>query len=304
MSYLAVDRCTGRVRVIPITLRIMAAAKVRDELRVRPGDRGCLSAKPRKIPIGPKSKSAAKADLVEVGKRLATLQEALFAQGVGGRDPRRVLLVLQGMDTSGKGGTIGHVCGLVDPQGLHIASFKKPTEEESTHDFLWRIRKQVPGPGMIGVFDRSHYEDVLIARVESLVSEEQWRSRYAVINTFEAELAAEGVALVKCMLHISREKQRERLLRRLTTPEKQWKYNPADLRARAKWDDYQAAYTDALASCSTDVAPWYVVPADRKWYRNWAIAHLLLETLEEMAPRPPKPDYDVKAEIAALKAST
>jgi PPK2 family polyphosphate:nucleotide phosphotransferase len=282
----------------------MAAAKVRDKLRVRPGDLGCLSADPHKIRFGPKSKADAKADLADVGERLATLQEALFAQGVGGHDPRRVLLVLQGMDTAGKGGTIGHVCGLVNPQGLRIASFKKPTVQETAHDFLWRVRRQVPEPGMIGVFDRSHYEDVLIARVESLVTEDQWRGRYAMINAFESELAAEGVTLVKCMLHISREKQQERLLRRLTTPEKQWKYNPADLQARSKWDDYQAAYAAALAECSTDNAPWYVVPSDRKWYRNWAVAHVLLETLQDMAPRPPKPDYDVDAEIAALKASS
>jgi PPK2 family polyphosphate:nucleotide phosphotransferase len=279
----------------------MAKAKVRDALRVTPGDRTCLEADPHGIPVGPKSKSAAAEDLAELGGKLADLQEALYAQGVAGGDPRRVLLVLQGMDTSGKGGTISHVCGLVSPQGLHITSFKKPTKTELRHDFLWRVRRQVPGPGMIGVFDRSHYEDVLIARVESLVPEPEWRARYKTINAFEAELAAEGVTLIKCMLHISKDKQRDRLVARLRTPEKHWKYNPEDLRARGKWDAYQEAYADALAKCSTEVAPWYVVPSDRKWYRNWVIARLLLETLTELAPRVPEATYDVAAELKKLE---
>ena len=157
-----------------------------------------------------------------------------------------MLLVLQGMDTSGKGGVIEHVAGLVNPQGLHIASFKKPTPEELAHDFLWRIRKQVPAAGMIGVFDRSHYEDVLVVRVNGLVPEQEWRARYGAIRDFEAELAAAGVTIVKCMLHISPEEQQERLLARLDDPAKRWKYNPGDVDVRGRWADYRAAYTDAL----------------------------------------------------------
>jgi PPK2 family polyphosphate:nucleotide phosphotransferase len=215
-----------------------------------------------------------------------------------------VLLVLQGMDTSGKGGTIRHVLGMVNPQGVHVASFKKPTEEERAHDFLWRIRRQVPVPGRIGVFDRSHYEDVLVARVDDLVPEEVWRARYGAIAEFERELSGQGVTILKCMLHISPQEQAERLLARLDDPQKRWKYNPGDLDAREKWPAYQEAYAAALEHCDSDVAPWYVVPADRKWYRNWAVAALLAETLDDLAPQFPPPDYEVDAERARLKAST
>ncbi|WP_374112011.1 PPK2 family polyphosphate kinase [Pseudonocardia sp. TRM90224] len=257
---------------------------------------------PRGRPTGPKDKASAAEDMAEVAARLDTLQEALYAEASGG-GTRAVLLVLQGMDTSGKGGVIRHVAGLVNPQGLHIASFKKPTDEERQHDFLWRIRRQVPEPGRIGVFDRSHYEDVLIARVDSLVPEVEWRARYAQINAFEAEIAATGVTIVKCMLHISPDEQAERLLARLDDPAKRWKYNPADLDARSKWPAYQEAYRDALRECSTDAAPWYVVPSDRKWYRNWVIASLLAETLAELDPQFPEATIDVDAERARVKAS-
>jgi PPK2 family polyphosphate:nucleotide phosphotransferase len=211
--------------------------------------------------------------------------------------------VLQGMDTSGKGGVIRHVAGLVNPQGLQIASFKRPTPEELAHDFLWRIRKQLPVPGRIGVFDRSHYEDVLVVRVDGLVPEPVWRERYRTIRDFEAELSAQGTTVVKCMLHISPKEQAERLLARLDEEDKLWKYNPGDLDARAKWPAYQQAYTDALRDTDTDVAPWYVIPADRKWYRDWAIASILVETLQEMDPRYPVTDVDVDAERARIAAS-
>ena len=275
---------------------------VRQALRV-PRDPDLTALDPRATPVGPDDKKAAAAAMVQLGERLAAGQEALFAEAAGG-GRRAVLLVLQGMDTSGKGGVISHVAGLVNPQGLHIASFKKPTADELAHDFLWRIRRQVPAPGLIGVFDRSHYEDVLVVRVNGLVPEKEWRSRYDAIRDFEAELAGSGVTVVKAMLHISPQEQQKRLLARLDDPAKRWKYNPGDLDVRARWADYRAAYTDALRETDVDTAPWYVVPGDRKWYRNWAVAALLAETLDELAPQYPAPDYDVVAERARVEAST
>ncbi|EWC61648.1 UDP-galactose-lipid carrier transferase [Actinokineospora spheciospongiae] len=266
---------------------------VRDALRVRPGSG--LHLGPRDTPVGPATKAEAADLLAATGERLAVLQEALYAES-----RRSVLLVLQGMDTSGKGGTVSHVCGLVNPQGLRVTSFKAPTRQELRHDFLWRVRKQVPPPGYIGVFDRSHYEDVLIARVQELVPREVWDARYFAINEFEAELAEAGTTVVKVFLHISPEEQRERLIARLETPAKQWKYDPADLVARSRWTEYEEAYRAALERCGTAAAPWYIVPADRKWYRNWAVASVLLETLEELAPTPPEPTYDVAAELARI----
>ena len=274
---------------------------VRRAFRV-PGDPDLTVLDPRATPIGPADKKAAAAAMGQLGERLDARQEALYAEAAGG-GRRAVLLVLQGMDTSGKGGVISHVAGLVNPQGLHIASFKKPTAEELAHDFLWRIRRRVPAPGHIGVFDRSHYEDVLVVRVNGLVPEPEWRARYAAIRDFEAELAGAGVTVVKAMLHISPQEQQERLLARLDDPAKRWKYNPGDLDVRARWADYRAAYTDALRETDADTAPWYVVPADRKWYRNWAVAALLAETLDELAPQYPPPDYDVVAERARVTAS-
>jgi PPK2 family polyphosphate:nucleotide phosphotransferase len=253
-------------------------------------------------PIGPRDKDAAAEDMIELAERLDRLQEALYAEAVGGGS-RSVLLVLQGMDTSGKGGVIQHVAGLVDPGGLQIAAFKKPTAEERSHDFLWRIRKQLPAPGRIGVFDRSHYEDVLVVRVDELVAEPVWRERYRTIRDFEAEISAQGTTVIKCMLHISAQEQAQRLLARLDDPAKRWKYNPGDLDARAKWPAYQQAYADALRECDSDLAPWYIVPADRKWYRNWAIASLLTETLAELDPTFPPAPFDVDAERARLAAT-
>jgi PPK2 family polyphosphate:nucleotide phosphotransferase len=258
---------------------------------------------PRARPVGPRDKAQAAEAMVDLDGQLDNLQEALYAEATGG-GPRAVLLVLQGMDTSGKGGVIRHVGGLVNPQGLQIATFKKPTEEELSHHFLWRVRRQVPAPGRIGIFDRSHYEDVLIARVDSLVPEDVWRRRYTEISEFEAELDEQGITILKCMLHISPKAQLERLVARLDDRAKRWKYNPGDLDTRSKWPAYQEAYAEALRRTDTDAAPWYVIPSDRKWYRNWAIAALLAETLAAVDPKFPKPDFDVDAERARLAASS
>ena len=239
-----------------------------------------------------RSNGEGKKALADLGDDLADLQERLFAEGInGGR--RSVLLVLQGMDTSGKGGVMRHAVGLVDPQGVRIKAFKAPTEEELRHDFLWRISKELPPAGLIGIFDRSHYEDVLIARVRSLVDTDRLERRYDAINAFEQGLVDEGTVVVKCMLHISHEKQQERLLERLDNPEKHWKFNPGDVDERALWPASQDAYAIALERCNTDAAPWHLVPADRKWYRNWAVGTLLHEALDGMELAWPTADFDV-----------
>jgi PPK2 family polyphosphate:nucleotide phosphotransferase len=267
-----------------------------------PGSVDLASIGTRATPVGPRSKKQGARAMDELSGRLAELQERLYAQGTAG-DRRRVLLVLQGMDTAGKDGVINHVINQVDPGGVHLASFKKPTAEELTHDFLWRIDKQVPAAGMIGVFNRSQYEDVLVVRVHELVPREVWSRRYAAINAFERRLVRSGVTMVKCFLHISRAEQAERLLARLDDPTKHWKYNPGDVDERRLWPDYQAAYTDALRRCNTATAPWYVVPSDRKWYRNWAVAALLTEALERIDPQYPPADYDVPVERKRVAAS-
>jgi PPK2 family polyphosphate:nucleotide phosphotransferase len=247
-------------------------------------------------------KSAGKRALAKGAKPLADLQERLFAEARGGGE-RSLLLLIQGMDTSGKGGIMRHVMGAVDPQGVDLTAFKKPTDEELEHSFLWRVRRALPRPGQIGVFDRSHYEDVLVARVHQDVPEEVWRARYDEINEFEAEVVAGGTPIVKVMLHISAGEQKQRLLRRLDRPDKYWKFDPGDLDEREHWDEYQAAYQDALTSCSTEVAPWYVVPADRKWYARLAVHHLLLDALRDLDPKWPAADFDVDAERARLLAT-
>ena len=248
------------------------------------------------------NKADGEAALALLGPRLADLQERLYAEGRTG-GARSVLLVLQGMDTSGKGGTVRHVVGQVDPQGLSITTFKAPTREELAHDFLWRIKAGLPAPGQIGVFDRSHYEDVVVARVLDLVEPRTWRRRYSTINRFEERLVADGTTMVKCFLHISKEESKDRLLRRLDKPDKLWKFKPGDIDSRASWDPLMEAYSDALERCNTAPAPWYVVPADRKWYRNWAIMNILVEQFEAMALVWPTPDYDVEEERQRLLAS-
>lgn len=243
-------------------------------------------------PGGPDGKAAGKTATARVGEQLAGLQERLWAASTAG-DRRRVLLVLQGMDTSGKGGTVKHVIGLLNPAGCRITAFRAPTAEERAHPFLWRVEKALPLPGELGIFDRSHYEDVLVARVRDLAPRAVVESRYERINRFERSLADEGVTLVKCFLHISYDEQRRRLLRRLDKPEKRWKFAPSDIDDRALWPAYQDAYERALERCGTSYAPWYLVPADHKWYRNWAVSTLLLEQLRELDPRYPEADFDV-----------
>jgi PPK2 family polyphosphate:nucleotide phosphotransferase len=278
-----------------------AAARVSDLLRVPAGPVDLSALDTRATPGFDGDKAAGKAELDALGPRLSDLQERLHAEGVsGGR--RSLLLVLQGMDTAGKGGVVRHVIGQVDPQGCEIASFKAPTREELAHDFLWRIRKRLPGPGKLGVFDRSHYEDVLVVRVHGLVPRSTWSRRYAAINRFEARLVTDQIRVVKVFLHTSKEEQRQRLLARLDDPTKHWKFNPRDVDERAFWGDYQEAYAAALERCNSDAAPWYRVPADRKWYRNWAVASLLVEQLEDMKLTWPKGDFDVTEQRARLLA--
>jgi PPK2 family polyphosphate:nucleotide phosphotransferase len=230
---------------------------------------------------------------------LNELQERLWAE-----QRQSVLIVLQGMDTSGKDGTIAHVMSGLNPQGVHVHSFKQPTAEELRHDFLWRVRRQLPGPGVIAIFNRSHYEDVLIARVANLASAEEIERRYDAINRFETAVARANVRLLKVVLHISFEEQRERLVARLEDPAKHWKFDVADIDNRAYWDQYQAAYDLAIARCGTPDAPWYVVPANAKWFRNYAISRLLVETLREMDPRYPQPALDVPVLLARLQPAT
>jgi PPK2 family polyphosphate:nucleotide phosphotransferase len=250
---------------------------------------------------GVKSKRRAAKDIGKLAPKLADLQERLYAEGrVGGT--RRVILLLQGMDTCGKDGSVKHVVGLVNPAGVRITSFGKPTPEELRHNFLWRITKALPAPGYLGVFNRSQYEDVLVVRVHDLVPREEWEKRYDLINAWEAKQVASGVTFVKVFLHISKKEQRNRLLARLDDVRKHWKVNPGDIDERAKWEDYREAYAAVLERCSTDAAPWYVIPSDRKWYRNWALTHLLAETLEELDPRwPERPELDYAGMKKALQ---
>ena len=248
-------------------------------------------------------KEDAEKAMADLGDELADLQERLYANGDAATTRGRVLLVLQGMDTSGKGGMIRHAAGLVDPQGLRITSFKKPTPEELEHDFLWRIEKALPPAGKIGVFDRSQYEDVLICRVRELAPADEIERRYGAINDFEQAYVDGGGTIVKCLLHITADDQKERLFARLDDPTKHWKYNPGDVDERALWADYQQAYELALERCSTDAAPWFVVPSGRKWYRNWAVATLLLEHLRALDLTWPAADFDVDAEKARVAAS-
>jgi PPK2 family polyphosphate:nucleotide phosphotransferase len=279
------------------------AERVSDLLRLPAGPVDLHTIDTRSTPGFDGGKKDAREEALGLGERLATLQEQLYAEGRTG-GTRSLLLVLQGMDTSGKGGTIRHVVGQVDPSGVDVHGFGPPTAEERRHDFLWRVRRQLPAPGQIAVFDRSHYEDVVAVRVRGLADRRTWTRRYGAIERFEAELSAAGTRVVKCFLHISPAEQRERLLARLDDPRKHWKYNPGDLDDRELWEEYMTAYADALERCTSEVAPWYVVPADRKWYRNWAVTNVLVEQLEAMALRWPAapPGLDIEAQRARLLA--
>jgi PPK2 family polyphosphate:nucleotide phosphotransferase len=266
-----------------------------------------VTAHPHRLPAGPVDLTSLATDdtsgfdggkkdgvaaLAALGDELSDLQERLWAERTTGSE-RRVLLVLQGMDTSGKGGVLRHTVGLVDPQGVKITSFKAPTDEERRHHFLWRVRKALPPAGYLGVFDRSHYEDVLIVRVHGLADPETVERRYDEINEFEAGVVSEGHVIVKCMLHISADQQKERLLSRLDSPDKYWKFNAADIDERTRWADYRTAYEIALERTNTEIAPWYVVPADKKWYRNLVVGQLLLEHLRGLNLQWPAADFDV-----------
>jgi PPK2 family polyphosphate:nucleotide phosphotransferase len=275
-----------------------APTRLAERLKARAGI-SLEAVDPRSTPGFTGTKEEGVAALAVGAEQLSELQERLFAASKGG-DRRSVLLVVQGMDTAGKGGIMRHVVGSVDPQGIHITSFKAPTPEEREHDFLWRIRKALPSPGMIGVFDRSHYEDVLVVRVHELVPADVVEQRYDQINAFEREVADAGTTMVKVMLHVSAEEQKERLAERLERPDKHWKYNPGDVDERLRWHDYRQAYEIALDRCSTDVAPWFVVPADRKWYARWAVQQLMLDALTDLDPQWPAADFDVEAEKVRL----
>ena len=244
-------------------------------------------------------KEDAAAIQAERNERFAGLQEMLYANGREG-DRRSVRLVLQGMDTAGKGGIVEHVVGAGSPMGIRYTSFGKPTDEERAHHFLWRISKALPPAGHIGVFDRSHYEDVLVVRVHNLVPPSEWEPRYDEINTYEAELADAGTVLVKVALFVSLEEQRRRLAERLERPDKYWKYNPGDLEERKLWPAYQEAYQAMLERTSTERAPWYVVPCDKKWYSRLAVTELLIEALKGLDLSWPPADFDVEAEKRKL----
>lgn len=245
--------------------------------RIDPGDRGPFD-----------RKQDARKETGENLKRLQELQEMLYAQG-----ERALLIILQGIDAGGKDGTIKHVMGAFNPQGVRVTSFKVPNEEELAHDFLWRIHKATPRRGMIAIFNRSHYEDVLVVRVRNLAPKAVWSKRYRHINEFERILAESGVAIVKFFLCISKEEQARRLRERQELPEKQWKFSPGDLEDRKAWDRYMEAYEEALTRCNTRYAPWYVIPADRKWYRNLAVSEVLVRTMEAMGLRYPDPLPDI-----------
>ena len=265
---------------------------MRDALAAPAGPVELKSYDPAAKPLAP-MRNGKYTKLVTDADALSSLQERLYAEAtLGGK--RSVLLVLQGMDTSGKGGVTNHVVGALEPIGVKYAAFKKPTDEELAHDFLWRIRPQLPAAGHVGVFDRSHYEDVLVPLVHHLVPEEEIERRYQAINDFEAELVDGGMTIIKCFLHISAATQRERLIARLDDPDKHWKFNEQDIAERAYWAEYQRAYEVLLERCNPPSAPWFIVPSDSKKYRNWAIAELLRETFDDLGPQYPRPHLDVE----------
>ncbi len=268
-----------------------------DEYRVEPGSRldlAKLDTRATKF-WDPADRDGADARLLELNERLEALQELLWAH-----NGERVLVVLQAMDAGGKDGTVKRVLEGVNPSGVRVAAFKKPTEEELARDYLWRIHEHVPSDGELVVFNRSHYEDVLVVRVMELVPEKRWSKRYEHIVNFEQMLADEGTTIIKIFLHISKDEQRERLQARLDEPDKHWKFDRGDLIPRAHWDDYQEAFEDAISATSTEDAPWYVVPGDRKWYRNLVVSEILIQTLEGLDMSYPEADPDI-AELTIPK---
>jgi PPK2 family polyphosphate:nucleotide phosphotransferase len=242
-------------------------------------------------------KEAGLAAVLDLTQELGTLQELLYAG-----HQHKVLIVLQAMDTGGKDGTIRRVFEGVNPQGVRVAGFGVPTRTELEHDYLWRAHQQVPAKGEMVIFNRSHYEDVLIVRVHELVPPEIWKDRYTQINAFEEMLTREGTTILKFFLHISPDEQKKRLQARLKDRTKQWKYNPGDMKERLLWKEYMEAYEAVLNKTSTDYAPWYIVPADRKWYRDLVVAGILVQTLKGLDMKYPKPDFDVEEELQAIEA--
>lgn len=256
-----------------------------EQIRVAPGTSAGLADRDTRNTLGFTDKDAGRAATEPLLDQLRELQRNLWAE-----DARSVLLVLQGMDAAGKDGAIRKVFGGLNPQGVHVAGFKKPTDEELDHDFLWRIHAECPRRGEFGIFNRSHYEDVVTVGVLGIKPWDVARARIPHINDFEAMLTEAGTRLVKVFLHVSKDEQRERLQERIDLPEKHWKFNRGDLDVRAKWDEFQAAYEETITATSTEHAPWHVLPVDRKWVRDIGLATLLVETLTEMAPQPPPPD--------------
>jgi PPK2 family polyphosphate:nucleotide phosphotransferase len=261
-----------------------------DQYRIKPGTKVELSRfDPADRSAFEGDKDAARYELKGLNQRLEELQELLYAEG-----RHKILIVLQAMDSGGKDGTIRHVFDGTNPQGVKVASFKKPTDQERAHDYLWRVHRHTPGSGEIVIFNRSHYEDVLVVRVHNLVPPEVWSRRYDHINAFEQMLVDEGTTIVKFYLHISKEEQKERLQARLDEPHKQWKFAKGDLAERQRWDEYRGAFEAALSKTSTGSAPWYVIPADRKWYRNLVVSRILVDTLEKLDMRYPEPEEDLE----------
>ena len=259
-----------------------------DRYRVRQGTRVDLGQwDPNDKSAFPEKKKEGRKRLLELNEQLEELQELLYAE-----HEHKVLIILQAMDTGGKDGTIRHVFEGVNPQGVRVAGFKKPTPEELDHDYLWRVHKQTPGKGEIVIFNRSHYEDVLVVRVHGLVPQDVWSKRYDHINAFERALADEGTTVLKFFLHIDLDEQRERFQARLDEPHKHWKFNPADLEERKLWPEYMRAYEEAISRTSTEWAPWYIVPANRKWYRNLVVGAVIVDTLQGLNMRYPEPDFD------------
>ncbi len=258
--------------------------------RVKPGDEvGLSEIDPRSTSAFQGDKAAAQKELQSLNKRLEVLQEELWAEA-----KRKVLVVLQGMDTSGKDGTIRHVFEGVNPLGVRVASFKRPSEDELAHDYLWRVHREVPGSGELVIFNRSHYEDVLAARVRNIVPPEVWQPRYGQINDFERLLAETGTLILKFFLYIDRDEQKERLQARLDDPAKQWKFRRGDLEDRALWDEYLKAYEEALSRTSQEHAPWYIVPSNKKWFRNLVVATVLVRALEDLDIKVPEAAEDLQ----------
>jgi len=257
-------------------------------LKIKPGQKVRLKGLDPSYHDGTSKKSAQR----EADENAAALDE--LAYRLYAEHQRALLIVLQGMDTSGKDGTIRHVMSRVSPQTCKVVSFKQPNSEELEHDFLWRVHKAVPPHGQLGIFNRSHYEDVLIVRVHELAPKKVWSARYEKINEFENLLVSEGIVILKFFLHISRDEQRRRLEQRIKAPHKRWKISESDIKERMYWDDYQRAYEDALTKCSTDAAPWYIVPSDRRWYRNLVVGRVVRKALEQMNPQFPKSTLDLK----------